>query len=86
MPASMPSSVGGGGTKPSFPANGSQGRAVATATTVSDRAASQGFGRLAKGLPRVRMMKMTRTCEAIDSMNQPVWNRAAPAWNNVSMR
>ena len=66
-------------------ARGVNGSSAATATTVSEQAISHGLGRLLKGFLRVRMMKMTSTCVAMDSMNQPVWKSASPAWKTASM-
>jgi len=63
---------------------GENGSSKAISTTASDVASSVLLGRLRKNLPRVRMMNITRTCVASDSMNQPVWNSFSPASNTFS--
>ena len=51
---------------------------------MSEVAASQGSGRLRQGAARVRITKITSTCVATDSMNQPVWKSAASALKSAS--
>ena len=54
------------------------------ATTANEVAASSRCARLLNGLARVRMMKITNTCVASDSTNQPVRNSALSACNTAS--
>jgi len=51
-----------------------------------EEATSQPLGRLAQGVPRVRITKITSTWVASDSMNPPVWNSASLARNHHSSR
>lgn len=74
-----------GATKPKCTPAGVNGSSTATATTVNEQAMSQGLGLLLKGFLRVRMMKVTSTCVAMDSMIQPVWKSVSPAWKTPSM-
>ena len=79
IPGRITKNSGGGATKPSCAANGVNGNAAATSTTVSEVTVSAMCGLLFDGLPRVRITKITSTCVAMDSMNQPVWNSSSSA-------
>jgi hypothetical protein len=74
---------GGGATKPRCPASGVRGNKTAVDRTTRQPTANHRLGRLLKGFLRVRMMKITSTCVAMDSMNQPVWKSASPAWKTL---
>ena len=58
--------------KPKCFPKGENGRIAPIATTAMDVAIRTGWARLFKGLPRVRMMKITNTWVDRDSTNQPV--------------
>ena len=75
----MASSRSGGLTKPSTPARGVNGRSTPTAPAAVMLMTRALLGLLRHGIPRVRMIRMTRVCVASDSMNQPVRNNSAPA-------
>ena len=74
----------GGAENPSRTPIEVKGSKTASATTVREVPMSHELGRLLKGFLRVRIMKITSTCVAMDSMNQPVWNSASPAWKTAS--
>ena len=60
--------------------NGEQAVEMAIATTPNAIIKRVNCGLLRKNRRRVRMAKTTNTCVVIDSINQPVWNKASDAW------
>lgn len=72
MPARIKKNGSGGATKPRKTPKDVKGSKAANETTRKELTVSQVLGQLLKGFLRVRMMKMTSTWVANDSMNQPV--------------